>query len=210
MEKRLITVITLLALVLLATPTLAQSTLQTVYLLQEGFFRAYRNELALDTKLSFRDPVKIRMGAWWTDSYLAIVSGDLLSGDESSPRRDERGFFGIRHNDSYAKEYNAQEFVVNLTDPGCSGQDACQKTRFRLTTDALEVFGRRIEWNTGTVGDHLTGGAYGLYMQSDGNLVIYSRVGETPCPFWALTWIGSYYRNGTGYIDPAVLDPPCR
>ena len=193
----------------LVTPAAAQDTPQTIHLLQDGWLRAYRNEVALDTRPEFHDPAKLRMGAWWTDSYLAIVSGDLLTGDPARPRRDERGFFGIRHNDSYPKDANAQEFVINLTDPGCSGQDPCQKTRLRLTTEFLELFGRRVHLDGGGSAPRsfLQAGRFELHLQeSDGNFVLYEVVQGAACARWAITWLA---HNGTGYIDRATLAPPC-
>lgn len=204
--QNLIVVLTLLMLFILPPSAAAQDTPQTVHLLEQGFFYAYKNELGLFPTLAFKDPVKLRMGAWWTDTYLAIISGNLLSGDERRPRQDERGFFGIRHNDSYPKAANAQEFVVNLTDPGCSGQDVCQRTRLRLTTEFLELYGRRVNFD-GTVRSYLAAGRWELHVQeSDGNFVLYERVQDAICPRWAISWLP---HNGTGYVDRAVLAPPC-
>jgi len=196
------------ALVLaLAAPAVAQETPETIRILRNGFFYAYQNELLLITRQSFNDPVKFRMGAWAIDSYLAIISGNLLSGDERNPRQDERGFFGIRHNDSHPKHVNAQEFVINLTDPGCSGEDRCQKTRFRLTTDFLEVFGRRVNLDGGGGQSSCVGTApWHLCQQGDGNLVQYEDVDGTWCARWATSWLAY---NGTGFIDRAVLPEVC-
>src|SRR3990167_10942623 len=118
--------------------------------LEEAVVRGYKNEVTLDTKPTWKDPIKFRGGSWWKDLWYVIVSGDVLSGDEHDPRRDERGFFGIRHNDDYPKSANAPEFALYLTDPDKSGADEYQKIRLRITTEYMELFGRPIYFdNTG-------------------------------------------------------------
>ena len=201
--RRVIVIVALLAM--LAAPAGAQSTPQTIALLEAGFFRAYANEIALDTKPSFRDPVKFRGGAWWPDSWLVIVSGDYLQGNESNPRRGERGFFGIRHDDDYRKESLAQEFAIFLTDPDRDG-DQYQKARLRLTTNYLELFGRRVDV-LAAVRSYLAAGRWELHVQeSDGNFVLYEIVQGSYCARWAISWLP---HNGTGFVDRSVLAPPC-
>ena len=118
--------------------------------LDEALIRGYKNEVAIDTKSTFKDPIKLRGGSWWRDLWYVIISGDVLTGDEADPRRDERGFFGIRHNDDYPKSSNAPEFALYLTDPDKSGADEFQKIRLRVTTDYMELMGKRLYFdNTG-------------------------------------------------------------
>jgi len=199
-------VIALVLLALVGAPAFAQSTPQTIALLEQGFFRAYANEIALDTKASFRDPVKFRGGAWWPDSWLVIIGGDYLQGNESNPRRGERGFFGIRHDDDYPKESLAQEFALFLTDPDRDG-DQYQRNVLRVTTRYMELFGRRVSFDGGTLRSYLAAGRWELHVQeSDGNFVLYEDVQGTKCARWAISWLP---HNGTGFIDRAVLSPPC-
>ena len=119
-------------------------SLSTIIETAGGWFRARMNEVFLDTKPAFRDPVKYRGGAWHPDSWLVIVGGDLLTGSESDPRRNERGFFGVRHDDDFPKADNAQEFAIYLTTPNQEG-DTHQRCALRLTSRYLEVWGRRLD-----------------------------------------------------------------
>lgn len=144
-----------------------------------SYLRLHKNELTLDAKRSFEDPVKFRGGTFAPTGYYVIVSGDQLSGDESNPGRSERGYFALRHNDDYPKSVRATEFVVFMQDPEGT-EDPTMRVRLRLTTDYLEVNGQRIGI-TNTPGTGL-GRSYaiwspnGLYLtqqQDDGNLVWY-------------------------------------
>ena len=119
------------------------SHFQVIADLVSGWFRGHANEVVLDQKRSFEDPIKFRGGAFSPTGWLVIVSGDRLTGQDAHPDRNERGFFGIRHDDDFPKDVEAQEFAIYITDAGASG-DAAQKLRFRLTTRYLEVLGRRI------------------------------------------------------------------
>lgn len=118
-------------------------SLRTIIELAGGWLRGGKNEVFLDAKQSFDDPVKYRGGAWSPAGWLVIVSGDVLSGDDADPRRNERGFFGIRHDDDFPKTQNAQEFALYLTAPNLEG-DAAQRCALRLTSRYLEVWGQRM------------------------------------------------------------------
>ena len=168
--------------------------------LLQGWFRGYRNEVALDTKPEFHDPVKYRGGAWWTDSWLVLVGGDLLSGDPNDPRRNERGIFGIRHNDSYPKADNAQEFAVIITDPGQEG-DEYQRCVLRLTSSFLELFGRKVNLDSITTAP--TGRFYSpnrqwcWNYQDDGSVVLYDTHNNPD----ETTWTAKYGLRPNGVIE---------
>ena len=198
MFNRLLVIATLL--VLISASTWAQEG--PIRETNESIFRMYKNEVALDTKPTFQDPIKYRGGAWWTDSYLVFVGGDLLSGDMKSPRREERGFFGIRHDDDYPKSVKAHEFVVNLTDPEAEG-DIHQKVRFRVTTNYFEAFGKRIHFDAPISTDRMISGngRFVTIQQGDGNFVTYDSscrpVGDPEGAIWS-AWSGRI-TNVCGY-----------
>lgn len=165
---------------------------QTIANLEHATLRAYANEIALDAKHheDFKDPVKFRFGTWWKDLYISLIGADILTGDEGNPRRNERGFFGIRHNDSYPKEDTAHEFVVNLTLPNQEGDEA-QKLVFRLTHDSLELFGRKVNLGTGSSGAitrfYTDGGKFAVNWQDDTGQpsgIVYETHGSTDESTW--------------------------
>ena len=143
------------------------------------------NELELVS--TFPDPTKIRFAidAGKVESNLGALSWNMR-------RTEQEGalYFAVRNR----SEQSVRE--VFYLDPSAA--------IFRVPVYAPNLGGG------GGVSDHLQAAANSLYIQADGNFVIYERVGETQCQRWAITWIGSSYRNGSGYIDPTVLEVPCR
>lgn len=138
------------------------------------------NELALDGKAAFNDPVKYRGGGRFPGGYYVILSGDFLQGSEDNPQpRLEQGFIGIRHNDDFPKDVLEPEFVVFLKD----------ELYLRLTRTYLEVCGHRVPLTGGGAagGDALQSqnGRYKLQMQGDGNLVLVDYGVDPPRPLWA-------------------------
>lgn len=158
-----------------------------------AWFRAHKNEVSLDGKKSFEDPVKFRGGTFYPTGYYVIVSGDRLSGDEADPTRHERGYFGLRHNDDYPKAVDATEFIIFMQDGGGT-EDQTMRLRLRLTTEYLEVNGRRI--GAGESGGGISKPTFYIespdghwrtqIQQEDGNLVTYDMWAPAgPKAVWA-------------------------
>ena len=149
--------------------------------LLKGVFKSvYDNEVALDTKSDYHDPVKYRGGSWFKDAWKVIVSGDYLRGDS----RDERGFFGIRHNDDLPKDVVGDEYALYLTDPGVEASEPTQKLRLRVTHDAVWFYRYAADGGVSTVrlDVHASivqsflrspNGVFDAEMQEDGNVVVY-------------------------------------
>lgn len=191
----------------LATLLVTSASAQTLADNGEGRARVAGNELLIESKIN--DPAAVRVGAPDTQNSVGKWSFDVLIGssrDEIVMFQGKQTLYGDRPGGVWWGGIKRPNFGV--------GDDAAmfnwlevsynEGVRFHLPIYAPNLTGG------GAASDHLQAGAFGLYIQTDGNFVIYERVGETQCPRWAITWIGSYYRNGTGYIDPAILEPRCR
>ena len=188
--------------VLLASPITAQTLADN----NEGRTRVAGNELLIESKID--DPAAVRVGAPASQNSVGKHSFDALVGssrDELVMFQGKQTTYGSRPGGVWWGGIKRPNFGV--------GDDAAmfnwvevsynEGIRFHLPVYAPNLTG-------GAINDHLTAGSYGLYIQTDGNFVIYERIGEIQCARWAITWIGSSYRSGTGYIDPSVLEAPCR
>ena len=193
----------MLVFLLLVAPAPAQTLADN----NEGRVSVAGNELKVESKIN--DPAAVRVGAPDTQNSVGKYSFDALVGssrDELVMFQGKQTTYGSRPGGVWWGGVKRPNFGV--------GDDAAmfnwvevsynEGVRFHLPVYAPNLTGG------GSMSDHLSAGSYGLYTQTDGNLVIYERIGETQCPRWAITWIGSSYRNGTGYIDPSVLEAPCR
>lgn len=142
--------------------------------LPEAYLRAHKNEISLDQKPTFEDPVKFRQGAFKPTGWLSIISADRLEGDPEQPRRLEKALYGIRHDDDYPKDVEAFEFALIVVDPDKDG-DAAQKIRLRITTNYIEFNGQKLGVG-GPGADSILqspDGRLQLIAQSDHNLVLY-------------------------------------
>lgn len=191
-----------LTLWLLAAPVAAQTLADN----GEGLVRVAGNELLVESKVN--DPAAVRVGAPSSQNSVGKHSFDALIGSS----RDELVMFQGKQT-TYGDR------------PGGVWWAGIKRPNFGVGDDAAMFNWAEVSYNEGIRfhlpvyapnlggvggGDHLQALAYSLYIQTDGNFVIYERVGTTQCPRWAITWIGSSYRNGSGYIDPNVLEAPCR
>lgn len=141
-----------------------------------------KNELVLDGKASFHDPVKFRGSSRYADGWLVVVSGDVRTGPDVNDPRYEKGFFGIRHDDDFPKEVQAFEFAIYVQEPGGT-DDRTMKCRMRLTSQKLELNGIPVAFGGGA-GDYIGAGRYRLYMQGDGNVVAYDTETSPWTPIW--------------------------
>ena len=135
-----------------------------------------KNELVLDGKAAFDDPVKFRGSSTHPGGYLVCVSGDLIDGP-----RYEKGFFAIRHDDDYPKDVKAYEFVVFLQDPN-GIEDSTMRPHLRVTHQYIEVHNQRVSFGGGGgLPDTIWSpdGVWFTQQQADGNLVKY----KTAVPF---------------------------
>lgn len=181
--------------------------LSTIIEMGRAWFRAYTssmgNETALDAKLGTNDPVKHRMGTFDKGNGFGHISGDFLVGDSTNPSRQEKVRIGLTPDDDSAVAHWIAEgkpggaFQVSLQRPG-TDDDPNQIKVLCATTRYIELFGRRLieivggipTWKIGGAApavdaDHLisSNGRFTLYMQGDGNLVIYRN--DTGAPIWA-------------------------
>lgn len=197
--RRLLIII--LVLVLGGAPAAAQTLADN----SEGKVEVRGNETLTDSKIN--DPAAVRVGAPSSQNSVGKHSFDALIGssrDELVMFQGKQTTYGNRPGGVWWAGIKQPNFGV--------GDDAAmfnwaevsyrEGIRFHLPVYAPNLTGG------GGVADHLQAGAFGLYIQTDGNFVIYERVGETQCARWAITWLAV---NGTGYIDRAALsDPVCR
>jgi hypothetical protein len=163
---------------------------QTIATMPAAWLRGHVNEISLDQNPDKEDPTKIRQGAFKPTGWLAIISGDRLEGDPLRPRRLEKGFFGIRHDDDYPKDIEAFEFALILVEPGQDG-DPAQQTRLRITTNYIEYNGRRVNLDAAAAaassGDLIksNNGRFWLHQENDGNLVQYELFEDVLCVRWS-------------------------
>jgi hypothetical protein len=131
-----------------------------------------KNEVVLDGKSSFHDPVKYRGSSRFPYGWLVAISGDVRTGDDIGDPRYEKGFFGIRHDDDFPKETQAYEFALYVQEPGGT-EDATMKCRLRVTSQYMEVNGQRLV--SGGVTDTMWApdGMCFTQQQADGNFVTY-------------------------------------
>ena len=199
MEKLLRVVFVLLVLTAsISGQTLADNS--------EGRVDVAGNALKVESKIN--DPVEVRVGAPSSQNSVGKHSFDSLIGssrDELVLWQGKQTLYGNRPGGVLWGSIKKPNFGVGDDIAMFNWLEVSynEGIRFHLPVYAPNLTG-------GSTSDHLSAGPYGLYTQTDGNLVIYERIGETQCPRWAITWIGSSYRNGTGYIDPSVLEAPCR
>lgn len=188
---------------LIAVPVSAQTLADNA----EGRVDVAGNALKVESKAN--DPAEVRVGAPSSQNSVGKHSFDSLIGssrDELVLWQGKQTLYGNRPGGVLWGGIKKPNFGV--------GDDVAMFNWFEVSYNEgvrfhLPVYAPNLTGGGG-VSDHLQAGAYGLYIQTDGNFVIYERIGETQCPRWAITWLGSYYRNGSGYIDPAVLEAPCR
>lgn len=194
-------IVVCLAVLLLAAAPLAAQTLADN---SEGRTRVAGNELLVESKID--DPAAVRTGAPATQNSVGKWSFDVLLGgsrDEIVMFQGKQTTYGSRPGGVWWGGIKRPNFGV--------GDDAAMFNWIEVSYNEgirfhLPVYAPNLSGGGGGT-DHLTAGAYGLYVQTDGNFVIYERVGETQCPRWAITWLPY---NGTGYIDRATLAPPCQ
>lgn len=190
------------ALVLWLAPAASAQTLADN---AEGKVEVRGNETLTDSKIN--DPAAVRVGAPASQNSVGKHSFDALVGSS----RDELVMFQGKQT-TYGNR------------PGGIWWGGIKRPNFGVGDDVAMYNWIEVSYNEGVrlhlpiyapnlpgggappVSDHLTAGAFGLYIQTDGNFVIYERVGETQCPRWAITWLPY---NGTGYIDRTTLAPPC-
>ena len=192
----------MLVFLLLVAPAPAQTLADN----NEGRVSVAGNALKVESKIN--DPAEVRVGAPSSQNSVGKHSFDSLIGnsrDELVLWQGKQTLYGSRPGGVLWGGIKKPNFGVGDDIAMFNWLEVSynEGIRFHLPVYAPNLTG-------GTISDHLTAGAYGLYIQTDGNFVIYERVGETQCARWAITWIGSSYRNGAGYIDPSVLEPPCR
>ena len=219
-KQRHMTRITALALALTvyAAPASAQVYLHT---LEHALVKAFANEFAIDQKgtgnppqPTWNDPVKLRFGAFAPTNYYGAISGDRLLNDATNPTRHEKILIALKEDAEFSGEARRPMIQFQVQRAADTYEDADMRKVLTLTGD-YALFHRPIyapNLNGGESGPpaYLQAGAYQLHLQAgDGNFVLYEMVSSTMCPRWALIWLGSYYWNGTGLVDPAALAPPC-
>lgn len=196
----------ILCLVLMALPVSAQIVTENA----EGRVRVAGNELIVESKVD--DPSAVRVGAPETQRSLGKISFDLLAGSH-----DELVLIqGKQTEHNNVLSGRGGEFYLGLKRENAASTDdamvdALTATvaggfRFRLPVYAPEFIGP-LGVGLSVTGNHLVSDRWRLYVQSDGNLVLYELVGEALCARWAVTWIKF---NGSGYIDRWVLSPACQ
>lgn len=183
------------------SPLLAQTVLADN---AEGHVEIRGNETLTDSKIN--DPAAVRVGAPSSQNSVGKHSFDALIGSS----RDELVMF-----------QGKQTLYGNR--PGGVWWCGIKKPNFGVGDDAAMFNWCEVSYNEGirfhlpvyapnlnggaAITDHLQAGAFGLYIQTDGNLVIYERVGETQCPRWAMNYLIVLGPPGT--IDRNTLAPPC-
>lgn len=211
--------ITLLAL-LLAWLSAASAGAQTIAEMSAGaFYVCSPDEICL---MGHRDDApKIRLGVRrqsedWGRS-LGALSWNLQHLNDS---QEEMVLIQGKETEVSGRKTRGGELWIGVKAEHTESDDDAMKTALELTAARGWEFKLPISAPNLPIGGsggtsapptHLTAGAYQLHLQaSDGNFVLYERVSETMCPRWAINWLGSYYRDGTGYVDPAVLPEACR
>lgn len=188
----------------------AQGTVaQTVADNPDGRVRVAGNELLVESKTE--DPSAVRVGAPSAQTSVGKFSFDVLIG----PSRDEIVMFQGKQTEYGSRPGGLWWGGVKIPGFGVGDDRAMfnwvevsyrDGIRFHLPVYAPQFIGPLGVGLAGQ-GDHLSSDRWRLYVQGDGNLVLYELIGDTLCARWAITWIAF---NGTGYIDRAVLSPVCR
>lgn len=178
---------------------------QTLVDNSEGKTEVRGNELLQDSKIN--DPSAVRVGAPSSQNSVGKHSFDALIGSS----RDELVMFQGKQTTYGSRPGGVWWAGIKRPNFG-AGDDAAMYNWAEVSYNEgirfyLPVYAPNLTGGAAAPAQMIRDGAFGLYIQVDGNLVVYERVGETQCPRWAITWLPY---NGTGYIDRAVLAPPCR
>src|SRR3990167_5602446 len=136
--------------------------ISTIARLATGWLYGHRDEITIVPEKGFVDCTKYRGGGWFGGGWLTALSGNLFGGSESNPDQYEKGKWGIRHDDDFPKETEAYEIVGFLQMPG-GRDDATDLCVIRITTQFVEVFGRRVFYNDRQGLDAFVQGVTALY-----------------------------------------------
>ena len=174
------------------------------FTLPTGLFRSCGDDEICLEEITVSDPVKIRLAVRedLVESNLGALSWNKLRRDGRGTH-DEYGYLMGR----LTADKQAGAMYVALRP---RGQESSREVLYIDTNVAIFRVPVIAPNLGGGGGSFLTSGAYQLHLQSsDGNTVLYEIVDSAPCPRWAMSWIGSYFRGGVGWVDRSVLAAPC-
>ena len=201
------------------TPAHGQGVI--LHTLEHALVTAFANEWALVQKgtaepgqpatPTWNDPVKLRLGAFAPTNYYGAISGDRLFGDKDWPRRHEKTLIALKEDAEFSGEARRPMIQLQIQRGADTFEDKDMVKALSLTAGYALFYVPVYGPNLGAAGagtpSHLTAGAYEMHLQAtDGNFVVYERVGEAMCPRWAANWLMA---NGTGVVARAALSPPC-
>jgi hypothetical protein len=170
----------------------------------QGQVRVAGNELLVESKVN--DPAAVRVAAPETQNGVGKISFDALVGssrDEIVLLQGKQTTYGHRPGGLFWAGIKKPDFGVGDDQAMFNWLEVSYRdgVRFHLPIYAPNLAGGSAPRS------FLAAGRFELHLQdSDGNFVLYERLEEAYCPRWAITWLPY---NGTGYVDRAVLDPPC-
>ena len=191
-----------------------------LHTLEHALVVAFANEWALVQKgtseagqpatPTWNDPVKLRLGAFAPTNYYGAISGDRLVGDKDWPRRYEKTLIAFKEDAEFSGEARRPMIQLQIQRGADTFEDKDMVKALSLTAGYalfhVPLYAPNIGAGAGPP-SHLTAGAYEMHLQAtDGNFVVYERVGEAMCPRWAANWLMA---NGTGVVARAALSPPC-
>lgn len=205
-------------MLVIATKAQAQVVLHT---LEHALVVAFANEVGFVQKgtaeqgqpamPTWDDPVKLRFGAFAPTNYYGAISGDRLFGDKDWPSRHEKTLIAFKLDAEFAGEARRPMVQFQIQQAADTFADADMKKTLSMTAGYalfhVPIYAPNLSGGSVPVPGSLAAGAYQLHVQgSDGNVVVYERVGEVMCPRWAVNWLMA---NSTGVVDRSVLSPPC-
>lgn len=114
--------------------------------LHESTLLGRNDETFLVPRKSFVDASKHRLGAWLRHPFgwLGGYSFNVFDGDEADPTQYEKALIGVRHDDDFPKDVEAFEVIVLLHGPGARGDMGRRQEVLRITSQYVEVFGRKV------------------------------------------------------------------
>lgn len=177
---------------------------QTIAENAEGRVRVAGNELLVESTIN--DPSAVRVGAPATQNGVGKWSFDVLIGgsrDEIVMFQGKQTTYGDRPGGVWWGGIKRPNFGV--------GDDRAMFNWIEVSYNEgvrfyLPVYAPAFIGAVGIIPDHLATSAWRIYVQGDGNFVLYEIVEGRPCPRWAISWLE---HNGTGFIPRSALVPPC-